>query len=445
MGEVRIHTISLGCPKNQVDTEWMLGGFGSAFVNAAEPEDADVVLINTCGFIEPAVSESLQVILDAARDLADLEPRPCLVVTGCLVSRYGQDLRAELPEVDLFLEIGRQGELARRVRELLEQRESGRAASEHAPTGTAREFPAARLLTTPQSFAYLKIAEGCDNRCRFCTIPSIRGPLVSRPEAEILDDARRCLDQGRKELVLIAQDVTAYGRDLGQKSLRGLLEKLAPLQGLEWLRLMYLYPAGLDRELLSFLAELGRPFIPYFDIPLQHAHPDILASMGRPFRRDPRSVVEQVRQFFPMAALRTTFIVGYPGETEERFSALESFVRETRFMHLGVFPYYPEDGSEAAVLPDQLPDEVKEERRDRLMALQAEISAEVLGEFEGQELDVLVDRPHEEWPGLFEGRVWFQAPEVDGITYVSGENVGAGRMVRAVIEESKTYDLVALA
>ena len=439
MEEVRVHTISLGCPKNQVDTEWMLGGFGPAFVSSAEPQGADVVLVNTCGFIEPAVSESLQVILDTAESLAGLDPRPLLVVTGCLVSRYGQDLRAELPEVDLFLEIRRQGELGVRVRELLAR--GARAGLDSA----LRSYAPARLLTTAPGFAYLKIAEGCDNRCRFCTIPSIRGPLVSRPEAEILDDAKRCLDQGRKELVLIAQDVTAYGRDLGGKALRGLLEKLAPLPGLEWMRLMYLYPAGLDRDLLSFLAGLGRPFVPYFDIPLQHAHPDILASMGRPFRRDPREVVEQVRHFFPEAALRTTFIVGYPGETEERFRALESFVREARFMHLGVFPYYPEDGSEAAVLPDQLPDEVKEERRDAIMALQAGISADLLAGYEGAELDVLVDRPHEEWPGLYEGRVWFQAPEVDGITYVSGEDVGVGRMVRAVVEEAKTYDLVALA
>ena len=435
MDKVRIHTISLGCPKNQVDTEWMLGGFGSAFVNAAEPEDADVVLVNTCGFIEPAVSESLQVILDTAQSLEDLDPRPLLVVTGCLVSRYGQDLRAELPEVDLFLEIRRQGELLHRVRELLAAR-GGRP---------LQDFPPARLLTTAPGFAYLKIAEGCDNRCRFCTIPSIRGPLISRPESAILDDAKRCLDQGRKELVLIAQDVTAYGRDRGEKALRGLLEKLAPLPGLAWMRLMYLYPAGLDRDLLSFLRDLGRPFIPYFDIPLQHAHPDILASMGRPFRRDPRAVVEQVREFFPDAALRTTFIVGYPGETEERFKALEDFVRDARFMHLGVFPYYPEDGSEAAVLPDQLPDEVKGARRDCIMALQAEISEELLAGFEGEELEVLVDRPHEEWPGLYEGRTWFQAPEVDGITYVSGENVRPGRMVKAVIEETKAYDLVALA
>lgn len=427
---VRIYTISLGCPKNQVDTEWMLGGFGPAFVNASEPAGADVVLVNTCGFIEPAVSESLQVILDAAAELAGLDPKPLLVVTGCLVNRYGGDLERELPEVDLFLRIGQQGELGMRVRELL---------------GRDLHSSRSRLLITAPGYAYLKIAEGCDNRCRFCTIPSIRGPLVSRPESEILDDARRCLDQGRRELVLVAQDVTAYGRDLGVRNgLPALLEGLAGLPGLSWLRLMYLYPAGLDRELLSFLAGLGRPFIPYFDIPLQHAHADVLASMGRPFSRDPRAVVDRVREFFPHAALRTSLIVGYPGETEERFAALEDFVRGARFMHLGVFPYWPEDGSPAASLPDQIPDEVKQERRERIMALQAGISADLLAGFEGREMEVLVDRPHQEWPGLFEGRVWCQAPEVDGMTYVSGENVASGRMVRAVIEEATTYDLVAL-
>lgn len=428
---IRVHTISLGCPKNQVDTEWMLGSLGPGLVPAPEPENADVILVNTCGFIEPAVDESLQVILDTAERIAEIEPKPLLVVTGCLVSRYGPELSKELPEVDLFLDIARQKELGPRVRELL---------------GRGGDALSDRLLTTPSGFAYLKIAEGCDNHCRFCTIPSIRGPLVSRPEQEILEDARRCLDQGRSELILVAQDVTAYGRDRnGKSALPALVEKLAGLSGLKWLRLMYLYPAGLSRELLSFLAALGAPFIPYFDIPLQHAHPQILASMGRPFQRDPREVIERVRQFFPQAALRTTFIVGYPGETKAHFQTLEDFVREARFNHLGVFPYYPEDGSAAAKLPDQVPEAVKNRRRDAIMRIQAEISAEILQEQEGQELEILVDRPHEEWPGLFEGRAWFQAPEVDGVTYVSGEGVGVGRMVRAVVEEAKIYDLVALA
>jgi tRNA-2-methylthio-N6-dimethylallyladenosine synthase/ribosomal protein S12 methylthiotransferase len=427
---IRVHTISLGCPKNRVDTEWMLGGLGPGLVHAPEPENAEVILINTCAFIEPAVDESLQVILNTAERIADKKPKPFLVVTGCLVNRYGSELSRELPEVDLFLDIARQKDLSRRVREFL---------------GRGAPAPFSRLLTTAPGFAYLKIAEGCDNRCRFCTIPSIRGPLVSRPEQEILEEARRCLDQGRSELILVAQDMTAYGRDRGAGALPALMEKLAGLSGLQWLRLMYLYPAGLSRELLSFLADLGTPFIPYFDIPLQHAHPQILASMGRPFQRDPREVIERIRHFFPQAALRTTFIVGYPGETKAHFQALEDFVRETRFHHLGVFPYYPEDGSAAAKLPDQVSEAVKNRRRDTVMGIQAEISAEILLEQEGRELEILVDRPHEEWPGLFEGRTWFQAPEVDGITYVSGEGVTAGRMVRAVVEEAKTYDLVALA
>lgn len=430
MSAVRIHTISLGCPKNHVDTEWMLGGFGRDFVNAEVLEDAEVILINTCGFIEPAVSESLEVILDATQRAATCVPRPQVVVTGCLVNRYGQELARELPEVDLFLDIAGQETLGTRLRELC-----------------GREFASAsgRLLTTPPGYAYLKIAEGCDNQCRFCTIPSIRGPLVSRSEAEILEDARRCLAQGRRELVLIAQDVTAYGRDRGEKdALPRMLEKLAVMEGLDWLRLMYLYPAGLGRELLSFLGQLGRPFVPYFDIPLQHAHPEILASMGRPFRRDPRRVIEDVRTVFPGAALRTTCIVGYPGETDAHFQTLEDFVRETRFLHLGVFPYYAEEGTAASTLPTQLPEEVKAERVERIMTLQAEISAELLEEFVGQEMEVLVDRANEEWLGLYEGRAWFQAPEVDGLTYVSGEGVLPGRMVSARIEESKTYDLVAL-
>lgn len=431
MDAIRVHTISLGCPKNQVDTEWMLSALGSDLMHVLEPHGAHLVLINTCGFIEPAVSESLEVILNVTSEIASLKPKPLVVVTGCLVNRYGQDLKQELPEVDLFLDIAQQGQLgaqvaARLKRQLRPQKK--------------------RLLTTSPGTAYLKIAEGCDNQCYFCTIPSIRGPLVSRNMDKILDDARHCLDHGRQELVLIAQDVTAYGRDLGRdQDLKKLLEKLAGLPGLKWLRLMYLYPAGLTKDFLSFLADLGAPLVPYFDIPLQHAHPEILAAMGRPFQRDPREIIARVRHFFPQAALRTTCIVGYPGEKEKHFQALEALVREVQFMHLGVFPYYPEEGSAAALLPAQVSDQVKEERQDRIMSLQAEISANLLQEFVHQQMDVLVERAHEEWPGLYAGRVWFQAPEVDGMTYISGPEVTPGAMVQATIEEAQTYDLVALA
>ncbi len=429
MKNILVYTISLGCPKNQVDTEWMLGGFGSAFVNAAEINEADVVLINTCGFIQPAVDESIATILEVADEIQDLDSKPLLVVTGCLVSRYGKELEAELPEVDLFLDIASQKELGRRLEAMLAR--------------SIQPF-SHRMLSSAPGFAYLKIAEGCNNHCRFCVIPAIRGKLVSRPQADIVEDARHCLRQGRKELVVVAQDTTAYGDDFGGKGhLEKLVGELAALEGLAWLRLMYLYPAGLTADLLAFLARLGKPFVPYFDIPLQHAHADILSRMGRPFRHNPREILDRVRHFFPRAALRTSCIVGYPGETDAHFQALEDFVRETRFTQLGVFPYYAEEGSPAAKMSGQIPEDIKLARRDRIMEVQAEISEELLREFQDTEMDVLVDKPHEEWPGLFEGRVWFQAPEVDGVTYISGENIQAGQMTRARIEESKVYDLVA--
>jgi tRNA A37 methylthiotransferase MiaB len=226
------------------------------------------------------------------------------------------------------------------------------------------------------------------------------------------------------------------------------VERLLPIQGLEWLRLMYLYPAGLTEELLSFLAEVGRPFLPYFDIPMQHAHPEVLKNMGRPFARDPRRVLDRVRKYFPDPALRTSMIVGYPGETDAQFDALCDFVRETRFTHLGVFAYQAEEGTPAAAMPDQVPEGVKEARREEVMRIQAAISEENLERWVGEEIEVLVEAPHEDWPGLYTGRAWFQAPEVDGVVYVSSEPGNPflpGRMVRAEVQEAKTYDLVALA
>lgn len=428
MKKISVYTVSLGCPKNQVDTEFLLGCFGANFQNAVTFAEADVILINTCSFIRPAVDESIATILNVADEIADLTPRPKLVVTGCLVSRYGTELVTELPEVDFFVPIGEQKNFAKRLEQIFSL-----------PFGETKN----RLLGTAPGFAYLKIAEGCNNRCRFCVIPEIRGALTSRLQEEIMQDARFCLQQGRKELVVVAQDVTAYGEDLeGKNHLQSLLKSLVGLNGLRWLRLMYLYPAGLTADLLSFLVDLGRPFLPYFDIPLQHSHAEILKNMGRPFRENPRAVLSRVRRFFPKAALRTSLIVGYPGESEAMFRDLEEFVREAKFTQLGVFPYYAEDGSPAAKMDGQVAEEVKQERLERIMQVQAKVSEEFLQDFEGQEMEVLVDGRHEEWEGLFVGRTWFQAPEVDGITYVSGDGVQSGKIVQARIEEAKTYDLV---
>ena len=429
--DIPIHTISLGCPKNLVDSEYLLGGLPGRARPVDKPGDAKVVLINTCGFIQPAVEESLSEILGAAEAVRGLDPKPLLVVAGCMVSRYGEDLKSGMPEVDLWLSTFELPDWPAKIALALDRKANAQPA---------------RLFSSPPSFAYLKISEGCRHACRFCTIPSIRGKLASRPLEELTAEARSILDSGRKEIILVAQDLTAYGQDMADpSSLRALLERLLPLSGLERLRLLYLYPAGLTPELLDFMKAAGKPLLPYFDIPLQHAHPDILKSMGRPFAKDPRRVIDLVRSRFPEAAIRTSLIVGYPGETRTHFNYLLNFVREVRFQHLGVFAFQCEDGTPAAAMPGQVGMKTRQARRDAVMAAQAEISEEWLSGFEGKELDVLVDAPHPEWPGLHVGRAWFQSPEIDGVTYVSGPGVKPGALVRATVEEAKTYDLVALA
>ena len=426
-----IHTISLGCPKNLVDTEYLLGGLPGIAKPVDRPEDAQVVLVNTCGFIRPAVEESLGEILDAAKAIRDISPKPLLVVAGCLVSRYGEELKSGLPEVDLWLSTHELPDWPAKIALAL-----GRAANA-APS---------RLFSSPPGYAYLKISEGCRHACHFCTIPSIRGKLKSRPVTDLVNEAKQVLASGRKELILVAQDLTAYGQDFADpSSLRALLENLLPLSGLERLRLLYLYPAGLTPELLDFMASAGAPLLPYFDIPLQHAHPDILKSMGRPFAKDPRRVIDLVCSRFPEAAMRTSLIVGYPGEKPAHFNYLLNFIREVRFQHLGVFAFQAEEGTPAASMPGQVGPKTRQKRREAIMAAQAEISEEWLSGFEGRTMDILVDAPHPEWPGLHVGRTWFQSPEIDGVTYVSGPGVKPGAMVKAVIEETKIYDLVALA
>ncbi|GFM36720.1 30S ribosomal protein S12 methylthiotransferase RimO [Desulfovibrio psychrotolerans] len=429
---ISIYSVSLGCPKNRVDTEWLLGAVPGPVTAVNRPEEADLVLINTCGFIRPAVEESVRTIVQAIDDVDTASKRPLLAVTGCLVGRYGQEgLAAELPEVDLWLTNLDMVRWPVMVAQAL---------------GRAPNTNPMRLLSTGPSYAYLKISDGCDHNCAFCTIPSIRGSLASTPAETVERDARHLLAQGVKELVFVAQDVTAYGRETGLKhGLRELLDRILPLEGLARLRLMYLYPAGLTKDFLHYLRDAGSPFVPYFDVPLQHAHPDVLSRMGRPFARNPREVTDRIREVFPHAALRTSFIVGYPGETQEHWEYLRTFIEETRFHHMGVFAYMAEEGTPAADMPDQRPDAEKEWRRDALMEMQAEISEDILSAHEGDRMEILVDAGHEEWPGLHVGRTWFQAPEVDGVTYISGPEVAPGALVEADIVETREYDLVALA
>lgn len=431
-----IYAISLGCPKNRVDTEHLLASFPQHTRIVTTPCEADLVLINTCAFIQPAVEESVRVILETAADLAENDgTRPKLVVAGCLPARYLAELQEELPEVDLWITPQTYDTWPQAVSALLD-----------APA-PARRQPAVRISSTPPGYAYLKICEGCDHACRYCTIPSLRGPLRSTPQEELVREAAGLLAQGVSELVLVAQDVCAYGRDLHDGSnLQSLIAALLPLPELRRLRLLYLYPTGITEEFMDFLAQAGPKFVPYFDVPLQHVHPEILAAMGRPKSDPARTVIQRIRSRFPQAAIRSTFIVGYPGETDAHFASLLEFIRTQRLLHVGVFPFYPEEGTPAAELPfDEASAETARARQEQVMQVQAAISAELLAACEGERLEVLVDSPHEEWPDLYIGRTWFQAPEVDGVTYVSGPGVKPGALVTAEIVESKTYDLVALA
>ena len=441
MNRIAVYTISLGCPKNTVDTETMLGSLGSMFSPAPSADQADVVLINTCSFIRPAVEESVQVILETALELADRNPRPVLAVTGCLPSRYGSELETELPEVDLWISLEDQ----HRWTEILSGHFQARQLSPFPGSGLGRPGGRGRVLSTGPGLAYLKISEGCNHTCSFCIIPRLRGPLRSRPLPDLLAEARDLIGQGVKELCLVAQDVGAYGQDTGPgPHLQHLVRAVSELKGLHWLRLMYLYPPGASRSLLSFLSDLGPPFVPYFDIPLQHAHPDILRKMGRPFAGDPWKAVTRIREAFPAASLRTSLIVGFPGETEHHFQTLLEFVREVGFDHLGVFTFSPEQEARATREAGQIDDEIKQERQERLLALQKEISRGKLAAYEGQELEVLVERSDPHWPTLYQGRTWFQAPEVDGMTYVSGQGIRPGDLVRARVEAVSEYDLSGL-
>ncbi len=441
-----VWALSLGCPKNRVDSERLLGSLGVPVKTVAHLGRSRLIFINTCGFIEPAVRESIRAVLDAARHVGRLRRRPLLAVAGCMVGRYGaRELAKELPEVDLWLPT----DALERWPDLVS------AALGLVPPPEGRPGAAGgRLLSTGPSYAWLKIGEGCRHQCAFCTIPSIRGPLRSTPMEALLAEARCLLAQGVRELDLVAQDVASWGSDRaaeGTRQLGDLLEALAGLDGLAWLRLLYLYPTGVTETLLRRMRALGGlngaggPVLPYLDIPFQHAEPRLLRAMGRPFAGDPRRVLDRVRAILPDAAIRTTMIVGYPGETEADFTALCRFVQAARFTHLGVFAYQAEEGTPAAALPDQVPMAVREERRAALMELQAEISAEHLAKTVGSRLPVLVDAPEAEWPGLHRGRVWFQAPEADGTTWVSGPGVTPGALVECDIVESSAYDLSALA
>lgn len=439
---LKVGFISLGCAKNLVDTEVMLGMLGADGKElTGDPAQADVLIVNTCSFIDAAKEESITTILQTAEYKRDAKCR-ALIVAGCLGQRYQQELLDELPEVDAVVGTG----AWHRINEAIAEALAGRRVLLIGETDTIYNENMPRVHTMPLFSTYVKIAEGCSNRCSYCIIPAVRGPFRSRTVESVEAEVARLAAQGAKEINLIAQDTTSYGRDIyGAPRLAELLRRLVKIDGLAWIRLLYCYPRHFSDELIALIA--GEPKIcKYVDLPLQHAHDDILRAMNR---RDTHAeiaaLLDKIRAAIPGVAIRTTFIVGFPGETEEHFAWLEKFVAEQRFDHVGVFTYSREDDTAAAALAGQVPDEVKQERYHALMALQAKISEEKNAALEGRELDVLVEGTAAAQKGtVVLGRSYREAPDVDGRVYIeNADNQSCGDMLKVRVVQGFAYDLLA--
>jgi ribosomal protein S12 methylthiotransferase len=434
-----VHLISLGCPKNTADSELMLGALvREGFEVTLDPQQAQVLLVNTCAFIEPAKKESIDAIL-AAAEVKKNGAGKRLVVAGCLAQRYGAELREQFPEVDIFVGTGNFLDLP----ELL--RRSERPELRPIPySGAAHLLPTAeapRIKTGDPFSAYLKVSEGCDHRCAFCIIPKIRGRHESRALEDVTEEARRLAANGVREINLIAQDLTAYGRDLRpSSSLAALLHRLARIDEIRWIRLLYCYPNFVSDELLAAIASIEQ-VVKYIDMPLQHADDGMLRAMKRERSTDAlRRLLDRVRKAIPAVALRTSFIVGFPGETEAAFTNLVDFVREQRFDRMGVFTYSREENTAACELADQVPERVKRRRRAELMEVQGEISLEKNRDLVGREIEVMVEGAAPGRATRLRARTSAQAPEIDGMVLLSGE-AEPGDIVRARIERATTYDL----
>ncbi|MFC2079223.1 30S ribosomal protein S12 methylthiotransferase RimO [Candidatus Bipolaricaulota bacterium] len=424
----RVHLASLGCAKNLVDSEELLGRLATAgALVGAPPEEADIIIVNTCGFIGPAKEESIRTALEYGgfRKTGDVEK---LIVMGCLAERDAEALKSALPDVDLFFGL-----------------------HSHADILKACGLPAlsesndARLLLTPAHFAYLRISDGCDNRCSYCTIPLIRGPFQSRSPEAILVEATDLADAGVRELVVIGQDTTSYGKDLHTSyPVHRLLRELATIEGVRWIRLLYTHPAHFSAELISEYADNPK-LCAYVDIPLQHLNDNILRRMGRRVSQaDCLNLIERLRTQVPGIAIRTTFIVGFPGETDARFKELLELAQDIRFDHMGAFAYSAEPDTPAADLPNQVPTDVVEDRLHALMLAQQSIAFENNASMIGRTVEVLIDELTEE-DGVWVGRTQFQAPDVDSMTYVMGEGLETGQFVDAEVIQTEDYDLLAQA
>jgi ribosomal protein S12 methylthiotransferase len=430
--------VSLGCPKNLVDSEVILGLLSKeGYLLTTDPLRAEILIINTCSFIEEATKEAIETILQLSRLKKEGRCR-LLIVSGCLPQRYGKVLEKELPEVDLFVGTGAFQNLPK----LLSQKPKQKSFLPKSSFLYNEKTP--RILSTPPCIAYLKIAEGCSNKCTFCTVPQIRGRYRSRRLRSILEEARGLADQGVQELILIAQDTTAYGRELRDgTNLERLLKNLVKVEGLRWIRILYSYPKAdnFTDGLLELMAQEEK-ICPYLDLPIQHIDDRILKRMGRRSKgAEIRGLLKKIRTFLPQVSLRSSLIVGFPGEKETQFKALLDFVEEIQFDHLGVFKYSSEEGTPASRLPHPIPESAKEDRLRTLMEVQKKISLRKCQEKVGQRRVVLVEGPPRE-RGILRGRLQTQAPEIDGSVFLNGK-ARPGDWVEARMTQALPYDLMA--
>jgi len=441
MKTCKIHIASLGCPKNQVDAEVMAAILaGQGFQITPEPQAAEVIIVNTCAFILPAREEAIDEILRMAqyKSAGALEQ---LVVTGCLPQRYGKTLEKELPEVDLFLGISEVANILHHITSIAAAPPAGSRSIIRKPD-FLMNADHTRLLPPSTATAYLKIADGCSNRCTYCIIPKIRGKARSRPLDDILREAEGMADKGIKEIILIAQDTTAYGRDLkGTPRLSLLLQKLATIEKIRWIRLLYTHPAHLTEDVLVTMAAEEK-ICKYIDVPIQHIDDAILKAMHRRTnRRQILAVIEKARTLIPHVALRTSLITGFPGETETRFQRLLDLIRNSRFDHLGVFPYSREEGTPAAGLSSRISEKEKQRRRNMLMEEQAVISFQINQSLVGSKQECLIEGRSDHPDHPFYGRCRRQAPEIDGITYLKGGHPAPGDILTCTITDATEYDL----
>lgn len=436
---IKVGMVSLGCAKNLIDSEVMMGLLGRAGCELThDPSEADVLVVNTCTFIGPAKEESVDTILEMARYKEEGKCK-ALIVAGCMGTRYKEQLMEAMPEIDAVIGTGEVDQIPAVVQRVL----GGEKLVQVGTPSYIYDHTAPRVRATLPHTAFVKISEGCNHPCAFCIIPAVRGRHRSRPMESIVDEVKRLADEGVREVVLVAQDTTWYGRDLyGEYKLAELLRRLAKVEGIDWLRVFYAYPTHLSDEIIDVIADEPK-ICKYIELPLQHASDRVLRRMRRKGDRALIDrLIEKIRARIPGVTLRSSFIVGFPGETDEDFEELLSFIQQVRFDHVGVFTYSREEGTPAAELDGQLPEEVKLQRREAVMEAQRAISRAINRSLVGKVFPMLVDGPSSESDLVLVARGQRHAPEIDGVTYIANKWVDPGQMVDVRIVEAHDYDLV---